>query len=159
MHGNENGSRAEARLSRAEGGREGLLHASAVAWGAAGILILGSSGAGKSGLVLRLMAQGADLVADDQVLLRRRGKRLRAEAPEPLRGLVEARQVGLLRVPHVASAPVALAVDLERTPEGRMPEACKITLLGCNIRLICGCGVPNLDAIITVIAQKRATVV
>ena len=47
------------------------LHASAVALDGRGALLLGASGAGKSGLALRLMALGARLVADDRVLLRR----------------------------------------------------------------------------------------
>lgn len=45
------------------------IHASCVAIGAKGVLILGESGAGKSDLALRLMDEGARLVADDRTEL------------------------------------------------------------------------------------------
>ncbi len=47
----------------------GIVHASCVAFGGAGVLILGPSGSGKSALALALMGLGAALVADDRVLL------------------------------------------------------------------------------------------
>jgi HPr kinase/phosphorylase len=43
-----------------------VLHATTVAIGGRGVLILGPSGSGKSGLALELMAMGAGLVADDR---------------------------------------------------------------------------------------------
>jgi HPr kinase/phosphorylase len=70
-----------------------ILHASVVAVDGAGVLILGASGAGKSGLALRMIALGALLVSDDQVLLERCGDVLVARAPETLSGLIEARGV------------------------------------------------------------------
>ena len=45
------------------------IHASAVALGPVGLLIMGASGSGKSSLALELMARGAKLVADDQVVV------------------------------------------------------------------------------------------
>lgn len=45
------------------------LHASAVALGPRGLLILGAAGAGKTTLALALVALGAELVADDRVLV------------------------------------------------------------------------------------------
>lgn len=159
MAGNEHHSRADLAVSRGSGPESAARHGSVVAWDDDGVLILGASGAGKSGLALRLMALGASLVADDRVVLSREEGDLVARAPEPLRGLVEARGVGILRVPHAETARIRLAVDLDIAPEARMPEPRKITLLGCDIRLICGRGVPNLDAIITVVAQKRADVI
>ncbi|MEO1532556.1 MAG: serine kinase, partial [Pseudomonadota bacterium] len=45
------------------------LHASAVALGERGLLILGPSGAGKTRLALELVALGAELVADDRVIV------------------------------------------------------------------------------------------
>jgi HPr kinase/phosphorylase len=142
-------------------GAEANVHASAVAFasraGPRGILVLGASGAGKSGLALRLMALGAALVADDRVVLRRdAGGRLMVAAPAPLRGLVEARGVGLLRVPAEGPVPVSLAVDLDTAPMERLPSRRKIVLLGCDIDLIRGRDVPNLDAILTVLAQREA---
>ncbi|PIY73077.1 MAG: serine kinase, partial [Rhodobacterales bacterium CG_4_10_14_0_8_um_filter_70_9] len=84
----------------------GAIHASCVAWAVAGkargLLILGASGAGKSALALELIALGAALVADDQVALRRVGEAVVAAPPPPLAGLIEARGLGLLRMPHLA---------------------------------------------------------
>jgi HPr kinase/phosphorylase len=63
-----------------------LLHASTVAFGRdGGILILGPSGAGKSTLALRLIAAGAQLVADDRtIVMAARGGFSRARrAPSP----------------------------------------------------------------------------
>ena len=45
------------------------IHASCVALAGKGVLILGDSGAGKSDLALRLMDDGARLVADDRTEL------------------------------------------------------------------------------------------
>ena len=42
------------------------IHASCVAAGNGGVLILGNSGQGKSDLALRLLDRGARLVADDR---------------------------------------------------------------------------------------------
>ena len=150
------------REAAKEGG-EANLHASAVAFpspdGAFGVLVLGASGSGKSGLVLRLMALGARLVSDDRVVLRRDPAGfLIAAAPAPITGLVEARGVGILRAPAGGPVPVCLAVDLDAAPGGRLPPRRKILLLGCDIELICARGVPNLDAIVTVLAQTGAAI-
>lgn len=131
------------------------LHASAVAREGRAVLILGRSGAGKSGLVLRLLAFGATLVADDQVHLERHGTTLHASAPPPLLGLVEARGCGLIRVPEVlSSAPVAIAVDLDRAPEARMPQSRDLALLGVDVRLLFGRDVPNLDVVLSVLLRN-----
>ena len=120
-----------------------------------GVLILGASGAGKSGLALRLIAQGARLVADDRVVLSRRGARLIARAPATLAGLIEARGVGILALPPLQEAEVALAVDLDRAAAARMPQQDTIAYLGVSVELISGRGVPNLDAVLTVFLQNR----
>jgi HPr kinase/phosphorylase len=122
------------------------LHASVVALDGRGALILGASGAGKSGLALRLMALGARLVADDRALVRRGPAGLVARPPQALAGLIEARGVGLLRADHLAEAPLAIAVDLDAAPEARMPHPREITLLDIQLELISARDVPNLDA-------------
>jgi RNase adaptor protein for sRNA GlmZ degradation len=88
------------------------VHATAVAFGDRAILLRGPPGAGKSDLALRLIALGAVLVADDQVLLRRDGDRILAAAPESIAGLIELRGVGIRRLPHRNGVPLALVVDL-----------------------------------------------
>lgn len=122
------------------------LHASAVAFKGRGALLLGASGAGKSGLALRLMALGARLVADDRVVVRRGPAGLVAAAPAALAGMIEARGVGLLRAEPLSQALLAIAVDLDGAPAARMPQPREIFLLGVQLELISGRDVPNLDA-------------
>ena len=55
-----------------------MLHATTVALAGQGVLILGPSGSGKSGLALQLMAMGAELVADDRTIVTARGSTLHA---------------------------------------------------------------------------------
>lgn len=132
-----------------------IAHASAVAVEGRVILIQGASGSGKSGLALRLIALGGVLVADDRVVLERRGAVLYARAPGPLSGLIEARGVGLLRAARVIDqAEVALVVDLDFAPAARMPQLRVIDLLGVELELIFGRGVPNLDAVLVFIMQN-----
>jgi HPr kinase/phosphorylase len=101
------------------------VHASCVQIAAIGVLLCGPSGSGKSDLALRMIHTGAFLVADDRVDLFREDDDLVARCPAALARLLEVRGVGILRVPAVPEAPVALAVDLaphaalERLPEAR----------------------------------------
>lgn len=114
------------------------LHASCVAAGGRGLLILGRPGAGKSTLALELAALGAALVADDRVALRRDGDALIASAPPRLRGLIEARGVGVLRLPHAADTALTLALDLDATEDARIPPRRSMGLLGVAIPLLLG---------------------
>lgn len=99
------------------------LHASCVAIDGAGVLLRGPSGSGKSDIALRLIDRGAVLVADDQVMLRASSGRLYASPPAALAGLIEARGQGLLPLPFLAEAQLAVSVVLRR-PEARLPEPC-----------------------------------
>jgi len=111
------------------------LHGTVVALDGLGVLLRGASGAGKSDLALRLMAEGAMLVADDRVVLDAADGRVRASAPSSLAGLIELRGVGIVRRPFLASAPLALVVDLV-APETveRMPEPAIALLAGHPVR-------------------------
>lgn len=131
-----------------------ILHASAVAVAGRGLLILGSSGSGKSALALAMIGRGAGLVADDRVEITRRGGALYASAPLAIAGLLEARGVGILRFPAVPEAPVALAVDLDRAPTARMPQPVTITHLGLATELISGREIPNLDLVLSFYVQN-----
>lgn len=112
------------------------LHASTVAVEERALLIVGPSGAGKSTLALDLITLGADLVADDQTLLRRTGRSLMASPFPSIAGRIEARHVGLLRLPWRRSAPVALAIDLGQTELHRLPPRRVLLLLGQKVTLL-----------------------
>jgi HPr kinase/phosphorylase len=109
------------------------MHASCVALGDAGVLILGPSGAGKSDLVLALIDQPGyglgpellrgKLVADDQTLIERRGDGLFASSPKPIAGLLEIRGQGIIAVGHLKEVRLALVVRLMPAAEiERLPE-------------------------------------
>jgi hypothetical protein len=100
------------------------IHASCAMIGRRGVLILGESGQGKSDLLLRLMDEGARLVADDRTELYAAKGRLLARAPQSIAGLMEVRGLGIVAQPFVKSAPVALAIWLgaPKAPAARLPE-------------------------------------
>lgn len=104
------------------------IHASCVAIGDQGVLLLGPSGAGKSDLALRLMDRGASLVADDRCDIHHDGAHLLASAPESLGGLIEIRGLGILARPFRKSVPLALAVEL-RPGYDRFPLGAPETLV------------------------------
>lgn len=122
----------------------GPCHGSCVAFGEAGILILGRSGSGKSSLALALIALGAKLVADDQVELYAEDTGPAARAPAVLQGLLEARKVGLLQVDFTARAVVRLVIDLDREEQDRLPPRRVIKLGAQEVDLILGGNTPNL---------------
>lgn len=113
-----------------------ILHACCVAHAGRAVLISGASGAGKSALALQLMALGAGLVADDRTCLDARDGVLIASAPAAIRGMIEARGIGLLRAESVAHAPVRLAVDLDRAETERLPPERHTEILRCRIPLL-----------------------
>jgi hypothetical protein len=83
-----------------------------VAIGGHGVLLLGKSGAGKSDLALRLIDQGAVLVADDRTILSVEKGALHAHAPASIKGLLEIRGLGIIEFPARPKVRVALAVRL-----------------------------------------------
>lgn len=103
-----------------------MIHGSAVAFDLegfwTGFLITGRSGSGKSELALELIGLGARLVSDDQTELRREGGQIRLSAPPALRGLIELRQLGILRIDPVDSAALAALVDLDEPEAERLPQ-------------------------------------
>jgi len=117
-----------------------FVHATAVAVGLKGVLLLGPSGSGKSDLALRLIDQGARLVADDQVVLSRNGARLMANAPPALAGKIEARGIGIVHLDGARlwrKMPMAMAVELvEPDRIERLPEPASREFLGVALPLI-----------------------
>lgn len=123
-------------------------HGSAVARDGRAVLILGASGAGKSSLALQLMAFGAALVADDAVKVRVVADDVILACPQNIKGMIEARGVGLLSVKSVDTAALAFVVDMDKTAASRLPESTGVLILGRNFPLVCGKNTPNLGAIV-----------
>lgn len=92
--------------------------------GLGGALIVGPSGSGKSDLALRIIDEGALLVADDQTVLSIEGGQLIARSPLAIAGQLEVRGVGIVSVPSIAAARIVAAFVLAG-PESiaRMPAA------------------------------------
>jgi HPr kinase/phosphorylase len=102
-----------------------LIYATAIAIDGHAVLLRGFSGAGKSDLGLRLIDAGAQLVADDQCELARRGDTIVVSAPPTIAGLIEVRGIAIMRLESLPEAPLALIADLmpsnliERLPSRR----------------------------------------
>ena len=114
-----------------------ILHASCVSLSGRALLITGPSGAGKSALALQLMAFGAVLVSDDRTSVSTKAEGLVARCPSPaIRGLIEARGMGILRADTVEAAAVALVADLSQEETERLPPRRSITILGKQLPLV-----------------------
>lgn len=114
-----------------------IVHASCVAIDGRGLLILGPSGVGKSGLAIRMIGLGATLVSDDRTRLDAMAGQLTASCPNPdLSGLVEARGLGIVRAPASGPVTLALAVDLGQVEPDRLPPTRTLTLMGIPLRLV-----------------------
>ena len=113
-----------------------LIHASSVAINDSAVLLVGEAGVGKSDVALRLIDAGAVLIADDQTILTQDNNVLMASSPTSIKGLIEVRHVGLLRMPSVPATPVALYVELVPPDENleRLPDDEFITLETISIR-------------------------
>jgi HPr kinase/phosphorylase len=88
------------------------IHGTAIAVSGRGVLLRGPSGIGKSDLALRLIEQGAALIADDRTLLHRNSDSVWVSAPETILGVIEVRGVGLVRMPFLKEAKLHAVIDL-----------------------------------------------
>ena len=109
-----------------------ILHASCVAIETKGILLAGPAGVGKSDLALRLINEGAHLVADDQTELNLKNDQLIASPPAAIAGLFELRHIGLVKMPFEPFVRVALYIELLplAEPIERLPDTDTVLLLG-----------------------------
>jgi len=91
-----------------------IVHAGLIArygqGGWAGVLIEGPSGSGKSDLALRATNAGFRLVADDRTHVFASAGRVFGRAPAPLKGLIEARGLGVVPRPVLDLAQIVLIV-------------------------------------------------
>jgi serine kinase of HPr protein (carbohydrate metabolism regulator) len=126
-----------------------MLHGTCLSVDGEGVLLLGPPGAGKSDLALRLVDQpgfgidgilrNARLVADDQVVITRRGNDLQASAPAALKGKLEIRGLGIAPLPAGDDVTLRLAVHLERAADiERLPDLAgsRLDILGLELPLV-----------------------
>jgi len=105
------------------------IHASAVLVGARAALVRGPAHAGKSRLVMDLIAAARQgllpfvrLVADDRAEVWAANGRLLVRPPAPLAGLIEVHGLGIRRLPFEPLAAVGLIVDLAAADAARLPQ-------------------------------------
>jgi len=101
-----------------------------------GVLLRGPSGCGKSDLALRLIEDGAFLIADDYTEMEVRDARLTAAAPAAIRGMIEVRGLGILRMDPLDEVQLSVIIDLVPASEvPRMPDAVDTQILGVALPL------------------------
>ncbi len=106
------------------------IYATCVAIDDMGVLISGKSGSGKSDLALRLINnKNAALVSDDRTDIVIKNNKLYASSPDIIKGMLEVRGVGIIKLPYVESAEIKLVINLvddiekiERLPEEKFYE-------------------------------------
>jgi len=129
------------------------LHGTCVAYGESGLLIIGVSGSGKSALALALMGMDATLVADDRVTITNRDGVLIAHCPPAIKGMIEARGIGLLAAKTQPTTLITRVVDLDQIEQDRLPLRRSLTILGVEVDLVFGKDTPNLAAALNQLMQ------
>ena len=115
------------------------IHATCIALGSKGILLTGSSGSGKSDSALRMIkGQGAVLVADDRTDIIFEKNKLIACCPAEIKGLLEVRGIGIIKLPPQEKTEVSLLVELVENPAAieRLPQSETAELCGVKIKKI-----------------------
>ena len=90
-----------------------ITHSTAISLNGDGILIKGPSGSGKTDLALRLIESGGKLISDDQVIIKRKAKRLFLSSPKELNGLMQLSGIGIVKADYVQNIPLELVVKLQ----------------------------------------------
>ena len=108
------------------------IHGSSVAVEDNGILIIGHSGSGKSDLALRLIDSGGTLISDDQTLCLKKQNEIFLFSIEAIYGLLEVRDMGIIKVPYVENVKMKIIVSLVQKKTERLYPKNEKRLLGLN---------------------------
>jgi HPr kinase/phosphorylase len=130
------------------------IHASAALVGARAVLVRGPSGSGKSSFVLAVLraAQSgvlsfARLVADDRAIVTASHGRLIVRPADTLAGLIEARGIGIVRLPYEGAAVVGYVVDLHADSK-RYPDESERETVIAGVRLARLAVAPGADPLL-----------
>ena len=113
-----------------------ILHASAVSCAGKAVDFTGQSGSGKSGMALEMMALGGVLVSDDRTVVSLEQGQVYASAPVAIKGLIEARGVGILSAQSVGPVAVSLVVDMSMLETARLPPERETIILAQSLPLL-----------------------
>ena len=135
-----------------------LIHATCVAVKGAGILIRGPSGSGKSDVALRLIDEGAALVADDYCTVSIHDRQLVAAVPDAIAGRLEVRGYGIVRLPYEPQIALKLVVDLaSKDTIERHPDTASCVIDGVTVpRVFIDADTPSATAKIRVALASSA---
>ena len=112
------------------------IHATCVVIKGQGVLLRGAPGSGKSDLALRLIEDGAGLVADDYTEVFKDGDELVGRAPDTIEGLLELRGIGIVRMPFAGDAAISALFDLMPLSDiDRLPDRESETVQGVELPL------------------------
>ena len=107
------------------------IHATTVSLDGRGVVLRGPSGSGKSDLAVRLINEGALLVADDQTILFMEGGRLMGQPPTEIAGKMEVRGVGIIKMGPPAIVPIFLLIDMADAADvPRIADFAPVELVG-----------------------------
>ena len=119
-----------------------------------GVLIVGSSGSGKSSLAINMLALGSKLVADDQCQLVKKNNRFSVSKPASLPNSIEIRGVGLVSVPMVVETSLDWVVNMDEAEKERMPDLRFTEIDGYKIPTIFGKNMDDLASRIYVLVSN-----
>ena len=135
--------------------KSSILHGTCVDIEGSGVLIIGSSGAGKSSLAIGLIALGAYLVADDQCEIKNVNTGLIISKPASLPESIEMRGIGLVSVPVVNQTHLNWIVNMDEVEEARMPGKRFTEISGHKITTVFGKEMQDIAFRVYVLAKNN----
>ncbi len=112
-------------------------HATTIQIDGKGVMLCGPSASGKSDLGIRLIENGAILVADDRTDITLNNNKILASAPKEIFGKMEVRGLGIITLDAVVKTHLTIVVELVNSIAiERHPTKKNINLLGVTLPLI-----------------------